>query len=48
MWIIVLVRWIGHSVYPKSKNLDFIGLDSSRLLLVRGGIPRFTGNFILI
>ena len=29
----------------RTKILDFRGFDSSRILIVRGGIPRPIGNF---
>ena len=29
---------------PEIKNLDFRGFDSSRFLILRGGIPRSIGN----
>ena len=40
-----LGREIGHTANLCTKILDCRGLDSSIILILRGGIPRPTGNF---
>ena len=46
MYVYTLVEFAWATVNPRTKNLDFRGDDSSRLLILRGGIPRPSGSFL--
>ena len=41
----VTLDWTGRTANLRTKTLDFRGLDSSRILIVRGGILMSLGSF---
>ena len=44
IYIYIYIR-VRHAADLRTENLTFGGFDSSRILMLRGGIPRPTGNF---